>query len=168
MTYITIKKQKVNLGTTSFPCRSIKNLVESELDELLQSLDWSEFYNSTDSNECWKIMYLNFLEVLDTLCQEKTYKDVKKTNEWVTSQLFEVMLRRDHLVLFKEAKSKKIMISGSEQNNLETLLMKPANMQKRTSLNKHWTENKGIHINSGKGSGHYMILKVQKAMLLLN
>lgn len=103
MTYTTIKKQKVKLGTTSFTCRAIKNLVVSDLEELLQLMDWNEFYNTTDPNRCWEIMYLNFLESVDTLCPGKTFNEVKKRSEWVTSQLFELMIKRDHL--FKEAKN---------------------------------------------------------------
>lgn len=105
MTYIIIKKQQVKLGTTTFTCRVLKNLVLEDLEEQLQSVDCSDFYSCNDPMLCWEIMYSHYLEVLDKQCPEKTFKEVKKRNDWVTSQLFELMQRRDHL--FKEAKNKK-------------------------------------------------------------
>lgn len=97
MTYITIKKQQTKLGVTSFTCRALKNLVVGELEEYLQSMDWGEFYKSTDPAKGWELLYHNFLKALDTLCPEKTFTEVNKRSEWITFQLFEIMQRRDHL-----------------------------------------------------------------------
>lgn len=105
MTYVIIKKQPVKYGTTSFTCRITKNLKYEKLEEELQNQNWEDFYQTTDPTKCWNIMYSLFLNVLDNLCPEKTFKEVRKRSEWITLYLFEIMIRRD--ALFKEAKSKK-------------------------------------------------------------
>lgn len=50
-------------------------------------------------------MYQYFLDVLDKLCPEKTFKEVRSRNDWISSPLFEIMLLGDQM--FREAKAKK-------------------------------------------------------------
>lgn len=78
MPYIAIKKKQVTYGTTSFKCRQLKDFTPEMLFEDLNNEDWTEFYNAVNTTECWEVMYKIFFKVLDRICPEKNYKNVKK------------------------------------------------------------------------------------------
>lgn len=102
MIYILIKKQHVTYEKTTFTCRQLKNFSEEKLSMMLESVDWGVYYDLENMNECWKFIYNVFISILDELCPEKTYLNVNKRSEWISSQLFELMKTRDHM--FRRAK----------------------------------------------------------------
>lgn len=101
-TFVILKKPKLQYEKTTFTCRVLKNLKLSELEEQIEIADWSEFDSCNDVTKCWAHMYAIYIQVVDLLCPEKTYTNVRKRSEWVTADLFALMKRRDKL--FKTAK----------------------------------------------------------------
>lgn len=101
-TYVTLKKPRQKHEYTSFTCRALKGLDEDLLEENLALIDWREFYSYTEPDECWDFMLNTMIKILDEMCPERTFLNVKKKSEWINSSLFELMKDREDK--FKEAR----------------------------------------------------------------
>lgn len=77
-TYVIIKKQKVKHKKTFFTCRVMKNYSDQKLGEELERIDWSDFYALETPADCWELMYRKLLVVLNKLCPEKCFNNVKR------------------------------------------------------------------------------------------
>lgn len=102
-TYIILKKKKVTYGTTTFTCRVMDESTTGKIQMQLANIRWDDFYALDDYDSAWNYFYGQYLTILDEVCPEKHFKNVKHNSEWISSQLFELMIKRD--ALFVEAKT---------------------------------------------------------------
>lgn len=94
-TYVTIKKAKQIYERTTFTCRNIKGLDEDLLAERLREVDWKVYYDYMDPEMCWDYLLSVMIKILDDMCPERTFRNVKKKSKWINSSLFELMRDRE-------------------------------------------------------------------------
>lgn len=117
--YAILKKQHKIYEKVTFKCRKTKYLDLKELETELKNQDWDSFYKLEDVDKCWEEMYNTYIRVLDKLCPIVEYVNVKKRQEWISSHLFEMMKRLDHLFRTANATGdKNDIIRAMEQRNL--------------------------------------------------
>lgn len=83
----------------------MKSYTDEALLLKLEEHDWSNYYKIKNPEDCWAYLYTTLITILDDLCPEKEMANVRKKNEWVTPELFELMRARDEK--FKKAKKTK-------------------------------------------------------------
>lgn len=93
--YIIRKKPKGTKFITSFKCRKLKHFHAQFYRNRLEDLDWRPFYEKTDPNVAWDILLCNILSVLDTYYPEVEINNVPARASWLTSEIFELILKRD-------------------------------------------------------------------------
>lgn len=83
----------------------MRNFTQEALIDELDNVDWSQYYAARDPTQCWQMMYQYHCHILDKICPEKEFKEVKRKSEWISAELFELMVKRDNL--FRDAKKSK-------------------------------------------------------------
>lgn len=71
--FVVIKKKKVIYEKVSFTFRQMRSFSVEALEESLVTIDWSEYYQIKDPDDCWTYLYGKILGVLDELYPEKNY-----------------------------------------------------------------------------------------------
>lgn len=64
----------------------MKNFDEKELENRLNEIDWSTYYDLVNPEECWVHIY-TLIRVIDELYPEKAMTNVRKKTEWLTCNL---------------------------------------------------------------------------------
>lgn len=118
-TYITIKKSKSKYETTTFMCRSLKNLDSKRLEEQFENVDWDKYYEYDDPDKCWDFILNTIIKLLDEMCPEHSYSNVRKKSQWINLALFELMTNREekHKVA-KQSKEDTDWEAAKEARNL--------------------------------------------------
>lgn len=119
--FLILKKLPVKYERVTFTCRQTKYLDIEQLKKMLQDADWTSFYRENDINKAWAEMYRIYTLILDKLCPMVQYINVKKKQEWITPNLFEMMKRRDYL--YRLAK-KRVKMIGLKREHHTTKLMR--------------------------------------------
>lgn len=97
MTYLLIKKQHTIYEKRTFVCRQLRNLDEERLVEEIEAVNWDIYYTMNDVNTCWQFIYDTLIMILDMLCPEKRFENIKKKSDWISLHLFELMYKRNLL-----------------------------------------------------------------------
>lgn len=63
--YIIRKKTKIPHLTTTFKCRKLKHFDHSFFKNRLLELDWRPFYEITDPDSAWELLYNMLVQVID-------------------------------------------------------------------------------------------------------
>lgn len=117
--FIILKKAAVVYERVSFKCRQTKHLKIEDLHKQLKMEDWSKFYLESDVNLAWLEMYRIYSAVLDRLCPMVEYINVRRKQLWITSNLFELMKRRDYCFkLAKKTGRKEDWAEAKKQRNI--------------------------------------------------
>lgn len=121
--------------------QATKNLDDQELAERIQNIDWETYYGIEDVDECWTFIYDNLISILDDLCPEKTYNNISRRSEWVSSALFELMHKRNHQ--FKRAKLLKDPDLWDEARSTRNLVNDACKQAKNEYVIDKLSENEG-------------------------
>ena len=97
------KKVKVIEEKIEFKGRSYRNYNFDECVKILNTFDWSGFYDKTDPNDCWESMLQAITAMADKLCPIKTFKINKARPPWMTNEILEIMKDRDYY--YKKART---------------------------------------------------------------
>lgn len=93
--YIVIKKPFFKIPKESFRCRDLSNYSRENIELALQDIDWNSFYNMSDANAGWQILYNHYIEALGMVAPFIFINNVKKRKHWTTPFLLHLIRERD-------------------------------------------------------------------------
>lgn len=62
----------------------------------LNNLNWDSFYEMSDDDDGWHILYTNYITALHAVAPLITVNNVKKRKHWTTPNLLHLIRRRDN------------------------------------------------------------------------
>ena len=96
------KKTKDTRPTAQFRGRSYRNFNPKKFQNKLAEADWTEFYDSSDTDGAWAAMQNIIVSVLDLMCPMQTFHIKNYRPDWMTKGLIEQIKDRDYF--YKQAK----------------------------------------------------------------
>lgn len=121
MIFVNFKKtaRTNDKSDISFRRCDMRNYVVAKLHHNLNSLDWTQFYESTNPTDCWEMLYTNYITVLNVLVPFKTIMGSSKKEEWVTGECLSKIRHRDILrsKLTYDCKNDKLRSEFKEARN---------------------------------------------------
>lgn len=103
-----IRKKEYNIKktTTKFDGRSYKHYNVNLFQSNLKHDDWTTFYNTSNPDNCWDIMYNKIINHISTMCPVRHFKVKEREVPWITNELIELINDKDR-ALSKAKKSNK-------------------------------------------------------------
>ena len=93
--YVSRKKLKLANRKISFKGRSYRNYNKDLFQEYLIGDNWRHFYESSDPNECWRVMENIILKHLDKMCPLKEFRINEYREAWMNRDLMELIIDKD-------------------------------------------------------------------------
>lgn len=141
-------------------------MCEDELKKELNQINWEDYYKLDDPTECWEFIYNRILKILDKLCPEKTFNNVKKMKEWPNAEIFERMHDRDRK--YKEARKSKEPDDWTLARQSRNIVNEMCKRAKEEYVKCKLEEDKGDPKNFGTTSSHFLVRKVKEGIQVLN
>ena len=130
--FICVKKRRNRVEYCKIKGRTYKNYDKIMIQTLLQHDDWNNYYNLSQPEDLWNIIYENILKHLNIMCPIKFIRIRKNSPPWITHEIVELI--NDRNALFKLA-----------HNDPNEINMRNARMQ-RNRVNKLITTSKSTYI----------------------
>lgn len=86
-------KEKVN---SRFKCRIQKNYSYERLEIEINNTDWAPVFRCNNSEECWDLIYNNYINCLDNIAPISDISINKIKPNWVTSEIISLIRQRDN------------------------------------------------------------------------
>ena len=93
--FVRRKKPRITTKKVNFVGRSYKNFIREDFQESLINKDWTEFYNSSDPEECWGLLENTIRSELDLTCPLKNFRLKEIREAWITNELLEEINDKD-------------------------------------------------------------------------
>lgn len=139
-TYIVRKKAKAVHRLTTFSCRKLKHFDVDFYSNRLLEIDWRLFYNSTNPNEAWSLLYKNVLLVLDKYYPMVNFRNVRVKSEWICQEIYEQMLRRDEA--YSQARITHLQSDWNNAHRLRNLINYLCKTAKNEYIKKKLSDNR--------------------------
>ena len=101
--FVRRKKSRVHSEKIRFRGRSYRNFVREDFQNALTELNWDEFYQSTNPEQCWVILEEAIRNVLDAMCPLKDFRVKEIREPWITDEILEEINDKDHLLKIAKA-----------------------------------------------------------------
>lgn len=95
--YLALKKPPFKKEKVSFQYRDIKNLNVAALNHFFESYDWTNLYNSNDSETCWNLLLNTYTYGVDMYAPLISVNNVLKREEWMNNDALSAIHSRDKL-----------------------------------------------------------------------
>ena len=144
MIFVTRKHIKCQNTPTTFTGRSYMNFDVQNFENMLLELDWNEFFNNRDVNECWKLIKNNILTTINQICPEKTFKIKKLKDPWISQEILEGIKDKDLLLSrAKHSNNPEDWIAARNRRNEVKDIVKNAKSEFiKENLNEHKNDSK--------------------------
>ena len=97
--YMTRKHIKKKKTPTTFTGRNMENYNLIDLHNVLDHIDWTEFYNETDPDSLWTIFLSNINQQVDTIYPIKHYHINQQKERWINDDIMHMIIEKDRLLL---------------------------------------------------------------------
>lgn len=95
LTFLSLKRNLPKKDKINFECRKMKNYDRNVLFELINTQDYSLFYESRDPAASWEILYQIYLNCLNSVAPLITVYNIKEIDPWVSQELIDLVRERD-------------------------------------------------------------------------
>ena len=98
ITYCTrkINHEAINKHNT-VKARSMKNYCRENFIDKLKDLNWESVFLCSDVNDAWACFKQMFLQIIDDIAPVKEVRIKVRTEEWMTSDILELIYERDKI-----------------------------------------------------------------------
>ena len=100
--YVVHKKARDSRASERFEGQSYRTFDRERFGDMLTGLDWTEFYNQTDSAAAWEYLLDKITVILDQMCPVRTFHIKNYRPDWMTKELIEQIKDRDYF--YRKAK----------------------------------------------------------------
>lgn len=146
--YIIRKKNKIKHTVTTFTCRKLKHFQHAFFRNRLEDLDWRPYYDCTDPNKAWDMLYSMMLKVIDEHYPEATFTNFPVKAAWLNADIFEAMVKRDDA--FDTAKTTKLPKDWEKAKKLRNKVVDMCTNAKNDHTRENLHKNKHNPKNSGR------------------
>ena len=122
--------------------RSLKNYSPQKLNEELNSVDWTEFYNCVNVDEALNLFCRIFISTLDKLAPLKSVRVKQRTEPWITQEILQSIHDRDKsFYTFRKSRKSRDYTVYCKLRNIVQRMVKKA---KKEYIDEQIQENKHI------------------------